>query len=135
MFALEAELACGEEVEDRFGRGAVAVLQFGADVSKSGVVFGSSDAFVHAQALVLFGDVVAVDADGDAEVDDGSGVGWFVLFALHLAYCFIEHGGVHLETDGFNVAGLFAAKHVACAAKFEIEGGDFEACAEVREFF
>ena len=46
----------------------------------------------------------------------------------------LEHGGVHLEADGFNVAALLAAEHVAGAAKFEIERGDFEARAEVGEF-
>ena len=70
---------------------------------------GAGDALVHAEALVFFGDVVGVDADGDAEVDDGVGVGWFFFLALHLADGLFEHGGVHLETDGFDVAGLFAA--------------------------
>ncbi len=91
--------------------------------------------FVHAEALVFFGDVVGVDADGDAEVDDGGGVGGLVFFAFDLADGLFEHGSVHLEADGFDVAGLLAAEHVACAAEFEVEGGDFEACAEVGEFF
>ena len=56
------------------------------------------------------------------------------FFALHLADGFFEHGGVHLEADGFDVAGLFAAEHVACAAELEVEGGDLEAGAEVGEF-
>ena len=47
--------------------------------------------------------------------------------------CF-EHGGVELEADGLDVAALLAAEHVAGAAQFEIEGGDFEAGAEVAEF-
>ncbi len=69
LFAVEADFAGGEEVQDGLGWGAVAVLQFGADVGEVGMVFGSGDALVHAEALVLFGDVVGVDADGDAEVD------------------------------------------------------------------
>ena len=55
--------------------------------------------------------------------------------ALHLADGLFEHGGVHLEADGFDVAGLLAAEHVACAAELEVEGGDLEAGAEVRKLF
>jgi len=46
-------------------------------------------------------------------------------FAFHLADGAFEHLSVKLEADGFNVAALFAAEHVACAAEFEIQGGDF----------
>ncbi len=91
-------------------------MQLGADVGEVGLRLGSGDALVHAEALVLFGDVVGVDADGDAEVDDGVGVGGFIFLALHLADRLFEHGGVHLEADGFDVAGLFSSEHVACAA-------------------
>ncbi len=56
-----------------------------------------------------------------------------VVFAFDLADGLFEHGGVHLEADGLDVAGLFAAEHVACAAQFEIERGDLEAGAEVGE--
>ena len=131
LFAAEAELTGGEKVEDGFGWGAVAVLQLGTDVGEGGLVFGSGDALVHAEALVLFGDVVGVDADADAEIEDGVGVGWLVLLALHLADGLFEHGGVHLEADGFDVSGLLAAEHVACSSEFEVEGSDLEACAEV----
>ena len=61
-------------------------------------------------------------------------MGGLLFFALHLADGLFEHGGVHLEADGLDVAGLFAAEHVACAAEFEVEGGDLEAGAEVGEF-
>ena len=57
----------------------------------------------------------------------------FVAFALELVDGLFEHGGVHLEADGFDVAGLLAAEHVAGAAEFEVERGDFEAGAEVGE--
>ena len=56
-------------------------------------------------------------------------------FALEAADGLFEHGGVHLEADGFDVAGLLATEHVAGAAEFEIERGDFEAGAEVGELF
>ncbi len=108
-------------------------MELGADVVDGGLVECSGDALVHAQALVLFGDVVGVDADGDAEVEDGGGVRGLVALALHLVDGFFEHGGVHLEADGLDVAGLFSSEHVACAAELEVEGGDLESCAEVGE--
>ena len=66
-------------------------------------------------------------------LSDGGGVGGLVSFALDLADGLFEHGGVHLEADGFDVAGLLAAEHVARAAEFEVERGDLEAGAEVGE--
>ena len=58
----------------------------------------------------------------------------FPTFALHFFDSCLEHGCVQLEADGFDVAALLAAEHVARAAQFEIERGDFEAGAEVTEF-
>ena len=86
------------------------------------------------QALVFFGDVVRGDANVEAEIELGFG---FVGsgFAFHFADGALEHLGVELEADGFDVAALLAAEHVACAAEFEIEGGDFESGAEVGKFF
>src|SRR4029077_4358085 len=46
-----------------------------------------------------------------------------------------QHLSVKLEADGFDVSALLAAEHVAGAAEFEIEGGDFESGAEVGKFF
>ncbi len=37
LLAVETDLSGGEEVEDGFGRGAVAILQFGANVGEGGV--------------------------------------------------------------------------------------------------
>ena len=62
-------------------------------------------------------------------------MGGLVFLALHLAHGLFEHGGVHLEADGLDVAGLLAAEHVARAAEFEVERGDLEAGAEVGELF
>ena len=56
-------------------------------------------------------------------------------FALHFADGAIEHLGVKLEADGFDMPALFAAQHVAGAAQFEIEGRDLEAGAQVGKFF
>ena len=56
-------------------------------------------------------------------------------FALHLADGAVEHLGVQLEADGFDVSALLSAQQIACAAQFEIQSGDFEAGAEVGKFF
>ena len=55
------------------------------------------------------------------------------LLAFEPADRFFEHGGVHLEADGVDVAALLAAEQVAGAADFEVERGDPEAGAEVAE--
>ena len=133
LLAFEAELAGGEEVLDGVGRFAVAVVELAADVVDGGLVERAGDALVHAQALIFFGDVVGVDAHGDAEVEDGGGVGGLFAVAFEFVDGLFEHAGIHLEADGFDVAGLLAAEHVACAAKFEVECGDFEAGSEVGE--
>ena len=91
------------------------------------------DFLVEAQALVFFGDVGFVDAQGDAEVELRGGA-LFGALAFHLLHGLLEHGGVELEADGFDVAALLAAEHVAGAAQFEVERGDLEAGAEVAEF-
>ena len=61
------------------------------------------------------------------------GVRGLVAIPLELVDGLFEHGGVHLEADGLDVAGLLATEHVAGAAEFEIERGDLEAGAEVGE--
>ena len=109
-------------------------MQFGADVAELRFGFHAGYALVHLQALIFFGDVVRVDADVQAQVElrfglVGSG------FALHFADGAFEHLRVELEADGFDVSALLAAEEISGAAKFEIEGGDFESGAEVGEFF
>ncbi len=56
------------------------------------------------------------------------------LLAFEAADRFFEHGGVHFEADGFDVAALLAAEEIAGTAEFKVEGGDFESSAEVGEF-
>ena len=97
------------------------------------LVLRAGDLLVDAQALIFFGDVALVDAEADAEVELGRGA-LLAVFALELADGFFEHRGIHLEADGLDVAALLAAEHVACAAEFEVEGGDLESGAEVGEF-
>ena len=62
-----------------------------------------------------------------------AGVRRLFLLALHLAHGLFEHRRVHLKADRLDVAGLFAAEHVAGAAEFEIERGDLESRAQVGE--
>ena len=69
----------------------------------------AGNALVHAQALVLFFDVVVGDADIEAEIELDFG-DFHSLLALHLSHGALEHLGVEFETHGFNVAGLLAAE-------------------------
>ena len=55
--------------------------------------------------------------------------------ALHLADGAIEHLGVELEADRFDVSALLAAQQVAGAPQFEIKSRDLEARAQVGKFF
>src|SRR5581483_10999376 len=87
----------------------------------------------YAQALVLFRNVVARDADVEPEVELGFGLLGFD-FALELAHGALEHRSVELKADGINVAALLAAEQVAGAAQFEVEGGNLESGAQVGEF-
>ncbi len=116
LLAEQAKFAGGEQVEDGFGRIAVAVFELGADIGQRGLVFGSGDALVHAQPLVLLGNVAGVDTHRNAEVDRGSSMGWFLLLALDLAHSLFEHCGIEIESDGLDVAGLFAAEHISRTA-------------------
>ncbi len=115
------------------GRCAVAILHLGADFVDGALGGSARDFLVEAQALVFFGDIALVDTESDAEIELRGGA-LFAAFALELLDGCFEHGGVELEADGFDVAALFAAEHVAGAAELEIESGDFEAGAEIAEF-
>ncbi len=119
---------------DGIGGGAVAVLEFTEhlfDVRGAGDV---GDSFVGAKALMFVGDVGGRDADIEAEVESGVDLGDDLL-AAQFMHGFFEEADVHIEADGGDVAVLLAAQDVAGSAEFEIEGGDFEASAEVAEFF
>jgi len=123
-----------EQIADGRGRRAVAVLQLGGDVGELRFSFNAGDAFIHLQTLIFFRDVVRGNANVEAEIELGFG---FVGrgFPFHLTYGTLEHLSVQLEADGFDVAALLAAEHVASAAEFEVEGGDFESGTEVGKFF
>ena len=92
------------------------------------------DALVGAQAKIFAGDVIFGDAHVDAEAERGAQFGRG-FFAFEFGDGALEHLAVQVEADGFDVAVLLAAEHVARAAKFEVESGDAEAGAEFAEFF
>ena len=56
-----------------------------------------------------------------------------MLLTLQLIDRVLQHAGVHFKAHGLDMATLFPAQHVACTAQLEIECGDLEAGAEVRE--
>src|SRR5713226_1963375 len=115
-------------------RRAEAIFELLANVELFLVGGDGGNAFVGAQAEVLAGDVVVGDAHIEAEAEGGAQLGGGFL-ALELGDGALEHLAVEVEADGFDVAVLLAAEHVAGAAKFEVEGGDAEACAEFAELF
>src|SRR5580658_1000381 len=131
--ALEAELCGFEQIDGCIGQRAVAVFHLRADFIDGGFRGGAGDLLVEAQALVFFCNVALVDAQSDAEIQL-RGRAFFAGFAFEILDGGLKHGGVELKADGLNVAALLAAEHVACAAEFEIESGDFEAGAEIRKF-
>ena len=57
------------------------------------------------------------------------------FFAFEFLHRFFQETNVGVIADGFNMAVLFAAQQIACAAQFQIKRGDFEACSEVAKFF
>lgn len=122
-----------DEEADVIGHGAVAVGEFGDDFGGDLGRFGVGDFFVGAEALVVLGDVGGGDTNFETEVERGLNLERD-FFAFHFANGFFEHFDVHVEADGVDVAGLFAAEEAAGAAEFEIESGDLEAGAEVGEF-
>ena len=57
------------------------------------------------------------------------------LFALQLAYGFLQHPDIHIEPDGVNVPVLLASQQIAGAAQLQIERGNLEPCAQFAELF
>ncbi len=71
---------------------------------------------------------------GVAEAEEVEGEGDFAAqgdaAGFELFDGFFEDAAVEVEADGGDVAGLFGAEEVACAAYFQVAHGDFEAAAE-----
>ena len=91
------------------------------------------DALVGSQAKVFARDVFLRNAHIQAQAQRRPQVrGGFLAFQFgHRA---LQHLAIHVEPDGLDVAMLLAAKHVACAAQLQVEGGDAEARAQFAEF-
>ena len=123
-----------QKVFHGFGRSAEAIFEFLAHILLFGFGGDGRDALVGAQAQIFAGDVVLGDADVEAEIEGGAQLGGDV-FAFELGDGALQHLAVEIEADGFDVAVLLAAEHVAGAAKFEVESGDAESGAEFAEFF
>ena len=130
--ALKAQGGRLKQVDSCVGQRAIAIFHFGAKVGDGFFVSGAGDFLVEPQALVLFGHVALVDAQRNAEIELRTGTVCTAL-ALDLFHGGLKHGGVELESDGFNVAALLAAEHVAGTAQFEIERGNFESRAQIAE--
>src|SRR6266851_852932 len=99
------------------------------------VGFGSNrgDALVGAQAEIFAGDVVLRDSNVKAKAEGGAEVGRAFL-AFQFGNGALQHLTVHVEADGFDVAVLLAAEHVAGAAQLEVERGDAESGTQFAEF-
>ena len=90
--------------------------------------FHTGNTFVHAEPLILLGNVVYGDANIQAEIELGlSFVG--CGFTFHLADGAIQHLSVELEADSFDMPALFTAQQIPCAAQFEIQSSNLEAGA------
>ena len=113
--AEQAQAGSVEQMDDADRELSVAIFEFGADFAQAAVVLGSGDFFVNAQALILFLDVGLVDAQSDAKIELRVGP-LRLLLTLELIDGVLEHAGVHLEADSFNVSALLAAEHVAGTA-------------------
>src|SRR5712664_1727462 len=115
-------------------RRAEAIFELLSNVGPFFVGGNGGDALVGAQAEIFAGDVIMRNAHVEAEAKGSAEIG-SGLFALQLGNCALEHLTVEVEADGFDVAVLLAAEHVACAAQLEVERGDAEASAEFAELF
>ena len=115
-------------------RRAEAIFEFFAHVLF--VFFGSDrrNTFVGAQSEIFAGDVVLRDSNVKAEAERGAEIG-SDFFAFEFGDGPLQHLAIHIEADGFDMAVLLAAEHVASAAQFEVESGDAESGAEFAEFF
>src|ERR1700683_2468885 len=109
-------------------------MQFSGNVRKLRFGFDPGYALIHLKALIFLGDVIRGYTNVEAEIELSFG---FVGrgFAFHLTDRALEHLRVKLEADGFDMATLLAAKHVAGSAQFEVKRGDFESRTEIGKFF
>src|SRR2546423_15310246 len=90
---------------------AITIFEFAADFIELRLALYACNPLVHAEALILFRDIVVGDADIEREIEldfrfFGSGL------AAQLANGAFEHGGVELEADRLDLSTLFATQQI-----------------------
>src|SRR5215472_10654910 len=115
-------------------RRAVAIAEFACNIRQLRLRLHSCHPLVHSQALVLLGNVIRRNAYVEAEIQLRLG---HILrqLAFQFADGALQHCGVQLEADGFDMAALLAAEQVSRAAQLQVESRDLESRAEIAEFF
>src|SRR4051794_11452204 len=128
---LDARLLERDEVLERVGDRAEAVLELLAQRPELGDLARARDAAVHVDLRLLVRDVVGGDVRVDVDVEAHR-------LGLVLGRCavagadrLVEHAHVQLEPERRDVAGLLVAEEVAGAADLEVAHRDLEAGAEL----
>src|SRR3954468_15376023 len=130
---LGARLLERDEVLERVGDRAEAVLELLAQSAELGDFAGARDAPVDVDLRLLVGDVVGrhVGVDVDVEAHGLRLVISREALALARPDRLVEHAHVQLEAERRNVARLLVAEQVAGAADLEVPHRDLEAGAEL----
>src|SRR3954454_8815388 len=130
---LDARLLQRQEVLERLGERAEAVLELLAQRLQLGDLARPGDAPVDVDLRLLVGDVVGghVRVDVDVEAHGLRLVLAREPLALARAHGLVEHRHVELEAERRDVAGLLVAEQVAGAADLEVAHRDLEPGAEL----
>src|SRR3954470_7636026 len=128
---LDARLLERDEVLERVGDRAEAVLELLAQRPELGDLARARDAAVHVDLRLLVRDVVGGDVRVDVDVE-AHGLGLVLgRRAIPGADRLVEHAHVQLEPERRDVAGLLVAEEVAGAADLEVAHRDLEAGTEL----
>src|SRR3954470_17241963 len=130
---LDARLLERDEVLERVGDRAEAILELLPQSAELGDLAGARDAPVDVDLRLLVGDVVGRHVGVDVDVEAHGLRLVFSREALALARPdrLVEHAHVQLEAERRDVAGLLVAEQVAGAADLEVPHRDLEAGAEL----
>src|SRR5229473_6863450 len=111
---------------------AIAVCGLSSDSREGLVIARRRNAFVSPQALAHVGNIAFRNRDIDSEVDRHAG---FVFDLLAAQFCdsALEHLRVKIKTERVHVARLLAAEKISRAAQLQIQSGNSEAGAKIRE--
>lgn len=126
----ETQLREFDEADECGGGHAVCIADIGESLIEIGHRAGGGDAAVDGQTAFVAGDVGFGDEATDADFDGGAAGRLGLGVVVEGVDGVFEEAAIHLVTDGGDVAALFGAEDVACAADFEIAHGDFETGAE-----